>query len=155
VPAIEFVCLGKGSAATPKNAGLGRGGVRSFKILVVDDFDDFRQFICSELQQKTEFQISEASDGLEAIQKAEELQPDLILLDIGLPELSGIEVARLVRKLAPDTKILFLSLEFDPDIVQEALEIGALGYIHKSRAPSDLLPGIEAVLRGERFIKNG
>ena len=79
------------------------------KILVVEDFDLFRRFICSKLESRTEFHITQASDGFEAVQKAEELQPDLVLLDIGLPNLDGIEVARRVGKIAPLAKILFLS----------------------------------------------
>src|SRR6185437_10015761 len=91
-------------------------------VLVVDDNELFRRFVCSMLGQKPELRvIGEAVDGLEAVQKAEELQPDLILLDIGLPTLNGIEVARRARKLAPDSKILFVSMESSPEVVQEAL----------------------------------
>lgn len=127
-------------------------GVRSFKVLVVDDLEDFRRFICSVLQEKPELQVTQASDGLEAVEKVEELKPDLILLDIGLPTLNGLAVARHVRKLVPEVKILFLSVESDPDVMQEALSTGALGYVHKWRAQSDLLAAVEAVLRGERFV---
>jgi DNA-binding NarL/FixJ family response regulator len=98
--------------------------------------------------------IGVASDGLEAIQKAEELQPDLILLDIGLPSLDGIEVARQIRKFSPKSKILFVSQESDADVVQEALGTGAQGYVLKIDAGSDLLEGVNAVLRGERFVGN-
>jgi CheY-like chemotaxis protein len=94
----------------------------------------------------------EASDGLQAVQKAEEQQPDLILLDIALPILNGMMVARRVRKLAPASKILFLSQESSPTVVQEALSLGALGYVHKPRTHSDLLPAIESVLQGKRFV---
>jgi len=126
--------------------------VLQFKILIVDDFVDFRRFVRLELQHRAAFQAYEASDGLEAVQKAEQLQPDLILLDIRLPKRNGIEVARLVRELVPRAKILFLSAESDSDVVQEALNLGALGYIHKPSAQSDLLPAIEAVLNGDHFI---
>lgn len=125
--------------------------MQSLKILVVDDRSEFRRFICSALQAKTEFQVNEASDGLEAVQKAQELQPDLILLDIGLPKLNGMDVARRVRRLAPAAKILFFSVESDTDLVRGALSLGA-GYIHKPRLQNDLLPAIEAVLRGEQFV---
>jgi DNA-binding response OmpR family regulator len=125
------------------------------KILVVDDSEDFRRFICSELQQRLEFQISEASDGLEAVQRTDELQPDLILLDIGLPGLNGLEVARRVPKLAPATRILIISQESSPDIVREALDIGALGYVYKIHAKRDLLCAVERVLGGERFVSEG
>jgi len=89
---------------------------------------------------------------LEAVQKAEELQPDLILLDVGLPILNGIEVAKRVRQLIPRTKILFVSQESSPDVVHEAFQSGALGYVIKSRAGRDLFTAIEAVLSGKRFV---
>jgi DNA-binding NarL/FixJ family response regulator len=121
------------------------------RILVVEDFQEFRQAICSLLQRRGEFQVELASDGLEAVQKAEQLQPHLILLDIGLPKLHGMEVAKRVRKLASSAKIVFLSVESDADLVREALGLSS-GYVHKPRVESDLLPAIEAVLRGERFV---
>lgn len=107
------------------------------------------------LQEKAEFQVSQASYGLEAVQKATELQPDLILLDIGLPQLNGIEVCKQVLKLTPSSKILFLSQESDPDVVRGALSLGALGYIQKSRTHSELLTAIEAVFAGKRFVSSG
>ncbi|HKW32587.1 MAG TPA: response regulator [Candidatus Acidoferrum sp.] len=128
--------------------------MQPFKILVVEDFEKFRRFVSSLLQPRAEFQVKQASDGLEAVQKAEAIQPDLIILDISLPNLNGIEVARRVHKLAPSTKILFLSVESDADLVNEALSLGA-GYIHKPRASRDLLHAIETVLKGERFVSKG
>jgi len=123
-------------------------------ILVVEDYGRFRKFVCTLLQQDSRFTISEASDGVGAIEKSRELKPDLILLDIGLPDLNGIEVARSVRKLTPTVKIIFLSTEFDADIVREALSLGE-GYVHKQRAQSDLLPAVEAVLGiGSRTTKS-
>ena len=78
------------------------------RILVVDDFEMFRQFVVEMLGKRPELQVvGEASDGLEALQKAVELRPDLILLDIGLPSLNGIEVARQMRSLVPESKMLF------------------------------------------------
>ena len=105
--------------------------MRSIKILVVDDFEEFRRFVCALLEPKTEFQVTEATDGLEAVRKAEQLQPHLILLDIALPSLNGLEVAKRIREFAPNTRILFLSGESSPDVVHEALNLGALGYVHK------------------------
>jgi len=125
-------------------------------VLVIDDFEPFRRLVCSLLEGRTEFRIiDQASDGLQAIEKAEEQQPDLILLDIGLPILNGITVARRVRTLAPASKILFLTQESSSEVVQEAFSIGALGYVYKPHANSELLLAIEAVLAGRRFVGSG
>jgi DNA-binding NarL/FixJ family response regulator len=125
------------------------------RILVVEDHRSFRRLICTALQRRAEFQIIEAADGLEAIQKAEELPPDLILLDINLPKLHGFEVAQQIRRLAPHAKLLFMSQESSSDFVRKALSLGAQGYIQKLSAGTDLLPAIDAVLGGQRFVSNG
>jgi DNA-binding response OmpR family regulator len=98
--------------------------------------------------------IFEASDGSEAVQKAKELTPDLVLLDIGLPKLNGIEAARQIRQLSPNSKIIFLSQENSIDVVQKALSTGAQGYVYKASAQSELLPTIEAVLRDIEFVSS-
>lgn len=128
----------------------------SFRVLVVDDYVPFRQFVCSALAAKPELQIvGESSDGLEAVLKSEELQPDLILLDVGLPALNGIEAARRIRRVAPESKILFVSQESSPDIVQEALTTGALGYVVKAHAGRHLLAAVDAVLKGRHYTSDG
>jgi DNA-binding response OmpR family regulator len=99
--------------------------------------------------------VGEASDGLEAVQKAEELQPDLIVLDIGLPSLNGIEVARRIRKLCPESKILFMSQGSSAEVAQEAFSLGALGYVVKAHAGSELLAAVEAVCQGRQFESKG
>jgi len=125
--------------------------MQSSTVLVVDDFASFRECVCSILQ-GTQFRVvGQAADGLEAVRKARTCQPDLILLDIGLPNLNGMEVAGRVRTVAPAAKILFFSVDSDIDLVRQALTLGA-GYIHKSHAQSRLLPAMEAVLRGEQFV---
>jgi DNA-binding NarL/FixJ family response regulator len=124
----------------------------AIRVLVVDDYEPWRRFVSTTLQKQPELQIiGEAVDGLEAVQKAGELQPDLIVLDIGLPSLNGIEAARRIRKLSPESKILFISQESSADVVQEALALGALGYVVKAHAGSELLPAVEVVLEGRRL----
>ena len=125
----------------------------TIRVLVVEDSEPFRKFICSTLRKRPELQIvGEVSDGLEVVQKAEELQPDLILLDIGLPTLGGIEAARRIRKLSPESRILFVSQETSAYVVRGALAEGAKGYVVKTDARRELLTAVDAVLRGEQFV---
>ncbi len=135
--------------------------------MIVDDSRAWRQAVRSILQKHFWEQerniyggmdlviIGECSDGLEAVQKSEELQPDLILLDIGLPNLNGLEAARQIRKVAPASRILFLTSYHWPEIVQEAMSVGALGFVLKLKASRELLPAIRTVLRDQRFIGTG
>ncbi len=128
----------------------------TLRTLVVDDYAPFRRFICSTLEKRLSLQIvGEASDGLEAVRKVEQLQPDLIVLDIGLPKLNGFEVARRIRKLCPESEILFVSQESSADVAQEGLSLGARGYVVKARAASELLAAVEAVCQGRHFISSG
>jgi DNA-binding NarL/FixJ family response regulator len=127
----------------------------ALRILLVEDFEPFRKLIRTILLEKPGLQIvAEASDGLDAVQKAAELHPDLILLDIGLPTLNGFDAARLIRRLAPDSRILFVSQEFSPPAVQEARSLGASGYVLKTRLASDLLLAVAAVLQGKTFVSS-
>lgn len=87
-----------------------------------------------------------------AVQQAQQLQPDLVLLDIGLPRLHGIEAARLIRQVSPRSKIIFLTQDCSQDIAEKALQTGALGYVVKSDAARELLPAVEAALQGRKFI---
>ena len=122
-------------------------------ILVVDDYEPWLRFVSTTLREQPESEVvAQVSDGLEAVQQAERLQPDLILMDIGLPTLNGIEAARRIREVSPTSKILFVSENRSPDIAEEALSTGAGGYVVKSDAGSELLPAVKAVLEGKRFI---
>lgn len=125
----------------------------TLRVLIVDDYEPSRRFIATKLQTIPQLRIvKEACDGAEAVQQAQELQPDLILLDIGLPTLNGIEAARRIRKVSPTSKILFVTENRSTDIAEEALNTGAVGYVVKSDAGSELLRAIEAVLQGKRFV---
>jgi two-component system, NarL family, nitrate/nitrite response regulator NarL len=127
------------------------------RILVVDDFQSWRRLISAMLQDNPEFQIvGEAADGLEAVQKSEELQPDLILLDIVLPQLNGLEATRRICAIAPGSTILFVSENQCPTLAQEALRASrcARGYVVKSDAASELLPAMEAVIQGRQFVSS-
>jgi DNA-binding NarL/FixJ family response regulator len=125
------------------------------RVLVVDDYTPWCRFVCAKLEKRPEFQVvGEVSDGLEAVRKAQELQPELILLDIGLPSLSGIEAARRIREVSPTSKILFVSEYRSWDIAQEALRAGSGGYVVKSNATTELLPAAEAVLQGKPFLSD-
>jgi DNA-binding NarL/FixJ family response regulator len=133
-----------------------RLGTSSVRVLVVDDFEPYRCLVASILRKKPELQIlCEVSDGCEAVQKAEELQPDLILLDIELPNLNGIEAASRIRQVAPGAKLVFVTQNSDHEIVAAALITGAHGYVLKTDAGSELLPAVAAVLRGDKFISSG
>jgi len=126
------------------------------RILVVDDFAPWRESVRSLLKIHAELRVvGEVADGLEAVQKTSELKPDLILLDIGLPSLNGIEAAKQIRRAVPGTKILFLTLNSDADMVRAALNTGARGYVLKKDAGSELWPAIEAALRSDQFVSSG
>jgi DNA-binding NarL/FixJ family response regulator len=123
------------------------------RVLVIDDFEPWRSYVRSMLEKQHQYEvIGEATDGAEGIQKAEELEPDLILLDIGLPKLDGIAAARRIRQRAPQSRILFASQNSSWDIVEEALRTGAQGYFVKEDAERELMIAVSAVLRGEKFL---
>lgn len=116
------------------------------RILIVDDSEIWRRSVHLLLTEDDNLEVvSEASDGLEAVQKCKQLQPDLVLLDIDLPTMNGFEVARRLSELSPSTKILFLSSYQSPDIMNEALKIGS-GYVVKVDAARDLLPLIRTMI---------
>ena len=123
-----------------------------YTALIIEDFKEFSEFVLSILQQTAKFQaIYQAWDGLEGIQRAEELRPDLILLDLGLPRLNGIEAARRIRRVSPDSKILFFTQESSAEVLKVALSLGQ-GYALKVNAADELALAVKTVLRGERFI---
>lgn len=126
------------------------------RILVVDDFEPIRRRYRSLLAQRPEWQVvGEAADGWEAVQKARELAPDLILLDLGLPGISGIDVARHVHHWSPGVIVVLVTQQAVASVAEDVLSAtGALGYVAKSDAGRQLLPALEAVLRGESFTSS-
>jgi DNA-binding NarL/FixJ family response regulator len=124
------------------------------RVLVVDDVEDWRRFVSSMLRAEPFEIVGEASDGLMAVQLAEQMQPTVVLLDIGLPGLDGIKAGAGIRRVAPDAKIVFVSQEFDPDIIRAALQLGASGYVLKSDAARELVRVINTVLGGKDCVSS-
>ena len=134
-----------------------RGPVTQSRVraLIVDDFKEWRQELRSLLERThIALVVGEAADGLDAVQKAQELQPELILLDVGLPKLSGLQALRLIKDCVPQGKVLFVSENRSREIAQEAFQIGALGYLVKSDVGSELLPAVSRVLASQQFISS-
>jgi DNA-binding NarL/FixJ family response regulator len=122
------------------------------RILLVDDHEVFRRYVSSMLKEQANVQIvGEAEDGLQAVRQAQVLQPDVILLDIGLPGINGIEAARQIGEIANKARIIFLTQECTAEVIHAAFALGAWGYITKVHAGTELLPAVDAVSRGERF----
>jgi DNA-binding NarL/FixJ family response regulator len=123
------------------------------RVLVVDDFADWRRYLLDRLGEDRRVHIvGVASDGLDAVLKAEELQPDVIVLDIGLPQLDGIRAARQISWVAPESRIIFLSQEDDFDMMRAALSAGGFAFVAKSDADCELLLAVEAVTLGKTFV---
>jgi DNA-binding NarL/FixJ family response regulator len=123
------------------------------RILIVDDFEQWRNHVRSMLAGEADLEVvGESSDGLEAVQSSEALQPDLILLDIELPKMNGLDAARHIRMVSPGTKILFLSSYHCLDIMREALKLGA-GFVVKADAGRDLLFIVRAIIRNEPLAR--
>jgi DNA-binding NarL/FixJ family response regulator len=125
----------------------------SVRVLVVDDHAGVRNMICSLLSQESALNaVFQASNGEEAVTKADLLQPDLVLLDIGLQGITGLETARQIPKVSPQTKIIFLSQHDSLHMANEALKIGGHGYVSKMDAGAELLKAIQSVREGTRFV---
>jgi DNA-binding NarL/FixJ family response regulator len=128
----------------------------SLRVLIADDHESVRKGVCVILGTRGDIEVcGEASNGREAIDKAKELQPDLIILDITMPVLSGIDAAEVIRTALPHVPILFLSMHQSRQIVAEAKRIVVQGYVRKSEAATTLLNAVDAVLRNKPFFPHG
>ena len=120
---------------------------------MVEDHDPFRRHICSVLDSCPHLQvIGTSDDGPKAVQQARGLQPDIILLDIGLPGINGLEAARQIHSVYAQAKIIFLTQESSAEVVEKAFSLGAWGYVLKVNAGAELVAAIDAVLKGQRFL---
>jgi DNA-binding NarL/FixJ family response regulator len=123
------------------------------RILIVDDFEQWRRSMSLILAEDADLEVvGESADGLDAVEKTAELLPDLVLLDVQLPKMNGLDAARHIRRISPHTKILFMSSYQSLEVVREALKIGA-GFVVKADASRDLLPIVRAIVRNEPFVR--
>ena len=126
------------------------------RILLVEDFQPYRSLVALLLKQNPGFHVvGEAEDGMQAVTQAQQLRPDVVLIDIGLPNLNGLEAARHIRSLLPLAKIIFITQVEDVDTVKEAFNVGASGYILKLDTATDLVAALTAVIKGRRFLSRG
>jgi DNA-binding NarL/FixJ family response regulator len=126
------------------------------RILVADDHAAVRKGVCAILSSRLDIEVcGEASNGQEAIEKAHDLKPDLIILDITMPVLNGLDAARVIRLTLPEVPILLLSMHDGKHIIADARRIGIEGYLSKSEASATLLAAVDAILRNQSFFPEG
>ena len=123
------------------------------RILLVDDFDNFRKFTVFALEACPDILVvGEAATGAEAVGAAELLEPDLILLDLSLPDMNGFQISQKIRQVSPDSRIIFVSANNSRMIAQAAVSDGAMGFVSKNNAVDELIPAIRAVMQGKQFL---
>jgi len=124
-----------------------------FRILVADDHEIVRRGLCTLLRAQPDWEVcGEASNGREAVEKALQMQPEVVILDVGMPSLNGLEATRQILKANPQIKILILTLHDTDQVVQEVLNAGARGFLLKSDAARDLVAAVEALRRGKIYF---
>ena len=127
--------------------------MKSLRILIVDDHDLMRRGVKTLLQARAGWEVcGEAKTGREAVTKSEELKPDILVLDISMPDLNGVEAARRIRKVSPNTEILILSMHYSDQLIREIVDAGVRGYIVKSDSDRDLIMAIETLAKHKPFF---
>src|ERR1700674_4142333 len=127
--------------------------VKPLRILIADDHDLLRRGVRALLQTHAGWEIcGEATTGREAVTKAEELKPDIVILDISMPDLNGVEAARRIRKASPNTEVLVLSMHYSDQLIREIVDAGVRGYIVKSDSDRDLIIAVETLAKHKPFF---
>jgi len=125
----------------------------AFRILLADDHEVVRRGLCAILQDKTEWEVcGEAKDGIDAVEKAKRLKPDAVIIDIGMPNLNGLDATRQIVDALPQTKVLVLTLYESDDMIQQVLNAGARGFLLKSDAGRNLVAAVEALRRSGTYL---
>src|SRR5712691_9129411 len=125
----------------------------TFRIFIADDHEVVRKGLMSLLQAQPDWEVcGEAADGREAVDKAQQLKPDVVILDIGMPSLNGLEATRQILKSNPQAKVLILTLHDSDQVVREVLNAGARGFLLKSDAARDLVAAVEALRRDKTYF---
>jgi two-component system, NarL family, nitrate/nitrite response regulator NarL len=142
------------SRCAPVEVVRGEAGISErLKFLVVDDHEQFRKYVCGLLESQPRFAVvGEAANGVEAIGRASEVQPDVVVLDINMPVLGGIEAAEQILLLAPKTQIIFLTQDDSEMMIEGAMAKGARAYVVKQSAATDLVKAVECVVTGKKFV---
>src|SRR6266852_8855136 len=134
----------------------GKGDSMKLRILVADDNEIVRRGLCSLLQKHEGWEIcGEASDGRDAVEKAKQLKPDVVILDVGMPNLNGLDATRQLMQHDPNFKVIVLTITDSDQVIREALDSGARGFVLKSDAARDLVSAVEALQRKRMFFTPG
>ena len=137
--------------ATRKEGGL----LDQIKVLIADDHALLRQGLCRILELEEDIDVvAQAADGEEAVALAQELRPDVILMDINMPGMNGLEATRMVREVAPESKVLVLTIHADDEYVFKVIQAGAGGYVLKDVDPSNLAEAIRTVNKGHAYLRS-
>ena len=129
---------------------------RPFRVLVADDYESVREGVCAILRSRTDIEVcAQARNGEDAVEKTLQFKPDLIILDISMPGLGGVEAARQIRVLLPEVRILFFTMHNLPQLLAIAESVGAQGFVTKDQMASTLLDAIDALRRNETYFSLG